>query len=89
MRVRLPLIPGYNDSEENLKKTAEFMVANNIKHIDLLPYHSFAENKYKRIGRKYEAAGIKEPTEEEMMEHKALLESCGLEVNIGGIDIEV
>jgi pyruvate formate lyase activating enzyme len=89
IRIRLPLIPGYNDSTENLKKTAEFMVAHNIKYLDLLPYHSFAENKYKRLGRQFETAGIKEHSEEEVAKHKALLESCGLEVNIGGIDIEL
>jgi pyruvate-formate lyase-activating enzyme len=60
------LIPGYNDSEENLRKTAEFMVANNLKYIDLLAYHSFAENKYKKLGRKFETAGVKEPSKEEM-----------------------
>lgn len=88
IRVRLPLIPGYNDSEENLKKTAEFMLANNIRYLDLLAYHSFAENKYKKLGKEFQTAGIKEPTDEEMARHKVLLESCGLEVNIGGVDIE-
>lgn len=88
IRIRLPLIPGYNDSEDNLKKTAEFMVANNLKYIDLLPYHSFAENKYKKLGKKFETAGIKEPSMEEMAKVKAFFESYGLEANIGAQDIK-
>jgi pyruvate formate lyase activating enzyme len=88
IRIRLPLIPGYNDSEDNLRKTAEFMVANNLKYIDLLAYHSFAENKYKKLGEKFETAEVKEPSAEDMAKHKAFFESYGLEVNIGGVDIK-
>jgi pyruvate formate lyase activating enzyme len=88
MRIRLPLIPGYNDSEDNLRKTAEFMVANHLKYIDLLAYHSFAENKYKKLGKKFTTTGVKEPSTEDMTKHKTLFETYGLEVNIGGVDIK-
>jgi hypothetical protein len=64
------------------------MVANGIKNLDLLPYHSFAENKYKKLGRKFETAGVKEHTSEIIAKHKAFLESFGLKVNVGAQDIE-
>ena len=88
IRIRVPVIPGYNDSEDNLKKTAEFMVSNNLKYIDILPYHSFGEGKYERLCNKYDYAGKQAPSDEEMEKRKALLESYGLQVTIGGIDIE-
>lgn len=88
IRIRLPLIPGFNDSEENLRKTAEFMVANNIKYIDLLPFHLTGEFKYGKLGKEYKCAAIREPSAEEMAKHMALFESYGLGGTIGGSDIE-
>ena len=88
IRIRVPVIPGYNDSEDHFKKIAEFMVSNNLENIDLLPYHSYAEAKYKRLCTKYEYAGMEAPSDEEMEKRKVLLESYGLQVNIGGVDIE-
>jgi pyruvate formate lyase activating enzyme len=86
IRIRLPLIPGYNDSEDNLKKTAEFMVAINLKYIELLPFHLYSAFKYKREGKKYACYWIKEPSNEEMEKHKALFESYGLHAAIGDQD---
>ena len=37
--VRVPLIPGYNDSEENLKATARFAKEIGAAKVSLLPYH--------------------------------------------------
>jgi pyruvate formate lyase activating enzyme len=88
IRIRLPMIPGFNDSEENLRKTAEFMLANNLKYIDLLAFHLTGEYKYRKLGRSYECAEIKEPTAEEMAAHQALFASYGIGGTIGGSDIE-
>jgi len=88
IRIRLPLIPGFNDSEENLRKTAEFMVANNLKYIDLLAFHLAGEYKYGKLGKRFECSTIKEPTAEEMAKHKALFESYDIGGTIGGSDIE-
>lgn len=88
IRIRLPLIPGFNDSEENLRKTAEFMLANNLEYIDLLAFHSTGEYKYRKLGKDYHCAAIKEPTAEEMTKHQALFESYGIGGTIGGSDIE-
>ncbi len=88
IRIRLPLIPGFNDSEENLRKTAEFMVANDLKHIDLMAFHLTGEYKYRMLGKIYECSEIIEPTPMEMANHQALFESYGIETTIGGSDIE-
>ncbi|MFO8084285.1 MAG: hypothetical protein R6U27_08210, partial [Desulfobacterales bacterium] len=37
--IRIPLIPGFNDDEENVSKTAEFVNSLGIKQIDLLPFN--------------------------------------------------
>lgn len=53
--IRIPVIPGVNDSIENYEKTAELICkAENLVKIELLPYHKTAGAKYAMINRKYE-----------------------------------
>lgn len=53
--IRIPLIPGYNDSEENLNRLAEFVRAlKGVEKVSLLPYNSAAGAKYLSIGKRYE-----------------------------------
>ena len=45
--VRLPLIPGCNDDDENLRRTAQFArELPGVDQIDILPYHRLGEPKY-------------------------------------------
>jgi len=84
--IRIPLIPGYNDTEENLIKTAKFAaeLGDNLLRIELLPYHKFGTGTYEQLGRKYELEGIEPPSEEYVIKLKKLIESCGIKVQIGG-----
>jgi pyruvate formate lyase activating enzyme len=87
IKIRLPLLPGYNDSKENLRKTAEFMETNKLKYIDLVPFHMYSKWKYKRFGKKYACYWIKEPSVDEMTKLKTLFKLYGLEANIGAQNI--
>ncbi len=52
--VRVPLIPGVNDSPKNLQTTLEFCKnLTKIKEIELLPYHRLGVDTYKHLGKKY------------------------------------
>lgn len=52
--VRIPLIPGVNDDEKNLRATAEYLkTAPALERIEFLPYHRTAGAKYKMINKKY------------------------------------
>lgn len=60
--VRIPVIPGYNDSEENISLTAQFCTQlKSVKRMELLPYHNLGEHKYKSINRNYELSEVKTP----------------------------
>jgi len=83
MIVRLPLIPGHNDSEENLDALAGFMSELGLDRIDLLPYHSLGKAKYERLGMEYGLEGLQPHEPEEVKRIKAFLESKGLEVGVG------
>lgn len=82
--MRLPLIPGINDSEANITATARFALDLGVPRLDLLPYHRFGASKYANLDRRYRLDGLASPSEEEVQRLKALIESMGLECQIGG-----
>lgn len=51
--TRIPLIPTVNDTEENIRATAEFIKALGVSYIELLPYNKMAGGKYLMLGRRY------------------------------------
>jgi len=64
--VRTPVIPGLNDSVENIVATAEYAVSLGIEKYELLPYHELGKNKYRQVGLEYTLSEIKPPSEEHM-----------------------
>lgn len=84
--VRVPIIPGLNDSEDNIRKIIKFVASlkGNIRGIELLPYHKFGESKYSRLGRKYTLAEIKVPSDEHMQKIKSMMIGNGIDIKIGG-----
>ena len=53
--IRVPLIPGVSDTNENLEAVAEAAKAlPGLQQVDLLPYNRWAGAKYKAIGRIYQ-----------------------------------
>lgn len=55
--VRVPCIPGVNDTPEEIKAIAEFTASLGISKIQLLPYNPMAGEKYKWIGSPYSLSG--------------------------------
>lgn len=51
--VRVPLIPGCNDSPENLKALARFVMDLGQEKVEFLPYHQLGVSKYERQGKLY------------------------------------
>ena len=51
LRIRIPLIPEFTDSKENLESIALFLKEKTgIREVELLPYNSMGESKYERLG---------------------------------------
>lgn len=52
--VRVPLIPGVNDTRENMEATSRLIAgAEGLKRVELLRYHKTAGAKYPMVGLKY------------------------------------
>jgi pyruvate formate lyase activating enzyme len=78
------LIPGYNDSLENLRHIAKFVKRlSNVEKVSLLPYNSAAGAKYRFIGKNYGLEYVKENTREEELSFLDIFSSSGLKVEIG------
>ncbi len=79
--VRMPFIPDINDDEKNLMELARFL--NRYRpgtRLELLPYHSFGENKYAQLGRTSAMSEISPPTKEALEKAVRLLSNLGLEM---------
>lgn len=83
--IRIPLIPGYNDSEEDIKATIEFVRdLNSLVEVDLLPLHHLGRVRYASLDRPYPIEDISLIPEDRLLEIKNLVESNGLTCNIVG-----
>jgi pyruvate formate lyase activating enzyme len=85
LTVRIPLIPGVNDDEENLSATADFLRGlEGPPPVDLLPYHRLGVGKYVRMGREYRLSDVAPPPASAIRLAVRLLEEAGLEVTVRG-----
>ena len=83
--IRVPIIPGVNDDEENLSATAEFLATlPAIRQVDLLPYHPTGEAKFARVGMTYTLHGTIAPSIQRLEALAALFRARGLNTTIGG-----
>lgn len=65
--IRIPVVPGHNDDDENIKATADFIVkdlGNSIRQLQLLPYRLLGLEKYEALGIAYPMAGVEPPKSE-------------------------
>ncbi|MBR2375958.1 MAG: manganese efflux pump [Clostridia bacterium] len=53
--IRIPIVPGYNTDENELRKMAEYLHKLRIKGIELLSYHAMGEHKWQAIGAPVQA----------------------------------
>lgn len=51
--VRTPVIPGFNDTEQNIREICRFLKSAGQTKYELLPYHRFGKSKYEKLGIPY------------------------------------
>ena len=65
--LRYVLVPGYSDSEEDLRALGEhFGKFENIQRVDILPYHRLGVHKYESLGWEYKLQDVQENTREQL-----------------------
>lgn len=62
IRIRVPLIPGFNDSTAAFGPILRFASGlKNLEKVQILPYHRFGVDKYERIGWGYSLTELEPP----------------------------
>lgn len=85
LSIRVPVIPGFNDTLEEIRDIAAYTKQlQNVKRMHLLPYHRLGQDKYEGLGRPYLMGDVKPPENTKMEELlKVAQEISGIECQIG------
>ncbi len=76
--IRVPVIPGYNNTAETIKNYIHFFKENNITEVNLLPLHHLGREKYPLIGCSYEMDINNIPSKVEMEQMAAVFSKVGI-----------
>lgn len=84
LQIRVPVIPSFNNSPENMERTGRFCLelGEAVTVVQLLPYHNMGNMKYFRLDDNARVLEAEPPSEEEMLGHKRTLEAMGLPVTL-------
>ncbi len=83
--MRVPVVPGMNNSEENIGTVAAFSGRlKGVKEVHFLAYHRLGESKYPRLSIANKIQGLAPSTQVLMQEMKDIVSSYGSLVRIGG-----
>lgn len=81
---RLPLIPGYTLSEDNIAKAIENLKSLSISELHLLPFHQYGEPKYGLLGRAWAMKEVPVPDDSAIAAIRTVAEQAGFKVTTGG-----
>lgn len=82
--IRIPVIPGVNDDENNIRETARFVAKDcGLDAINILPFHRLGESKYRQVGQTYKFEDMEPPRGEHMQKCKKWIEEEGLMCFVG------
>lgn len=85
MTIRVPVIPTFNDTSEEISDIARFAASlPGVERLHLLPYHRLGQGKYEGLGRPYLMDGIDLIPNEHMKELLSAAQKSGLKCQIGG-----
>ena len=79
--IRIPVIGGVNDDDENIRASAEY-VHRHLPHarMELLPYHRYGQIKYEALGVPYDHPEFRTPDKAEMERLRDIVRSEGVEI---------
>jgi pyruvate formate lyase activating enzyme len=82
--IRIPVIPGANDTPEQNDAFIAFLRTTRFRRVSLLPYHRIADAKYQRLGLPNRMAGIAPPSADKINSLRARFADAGFDTRVGG-----
>lgn len=84
IRIRIPLVAGFNDDRRELEAMVHLVSSLSVQGVDVLPYHSFAESKYRALDMAYSLEGLEDYPWEEAERKAELFGEATPSVTVGG-----
>jgi len=84
IEVRIPLIPGINDNEEELIEMVRFLDSLKIKRVSILPFHRMGLDKYTRLGLENSMKDVEAISETELEKIIKPFRKSNFIITIGG-----
>ncbi|EOP4523417.1 [formate-C-acetyltransferase]-activating enzyme [Escherichia coli] len=81
---RLPLIPGFTLSRENMQQALDVLIPLKIRQIHLLPFHQYGEPKYRLLGKTWSMKEVPAPSSADVTTMREMAERAGFQVTVGG-----
>jgi pyruvate formate lyase activating enzyme len=81
--LRVPLIAGFNDSEQHIRGVVGLAREVGAERVSLLPYHEGGKSKSGQIGESYEFSEGRAPTDDHIAALKKIAEREGMEISVG------
>lgn len=81
--IRVPLIAGFNDAEEQIRELAKLAKSLDVGKISLLPYHEGGRSKSKQMGKPYGWQDGNAPIDDHITRLKGIIEAENVPVSQG------
>lgn len=81
---RLPVIPGFNDSNENIASIISFIKETGKHEINILPLHHLGRKKYRLLDKDYLGNNYTIPTHEKLRDIEKTFTASGIDCYKGG-----
>jgi pyruvate formate lyase activating enzyme len=83
--IRIPLIPGVTDTEQNLSEIANYLsTLKNIHQIDLLPYNKISESKYQRLNQQALLGELETQSEDKLFNIRSMFTHLNSKISLRG-----
>jgi len=83
--IRIPVIPGVNDTDVVQKKIYAFVKRLNLQEVELLPYHRLGLSKYNGLGRHYKLESLESLELKDLHKFVQKGKEMGLNIRAGAI----
>ncbi len=76
--VRIPVIPGFNDTDSDILQIADFVSTLGVEKVSLLPYHGLGQAKCEALGREYRMKPASHLSDEQTNRLCQIVKTAGL-----------
>jgi len=77
--IRIPVIPEYNDTDEDARGFAQLLESLGVKRVQLLPFHQLGERKYQLLDKDYALEGKAQLHREDLQNYRDTFIRHGIE----------